>query len=274
MSGAPVLPGEGLQLSLSWVFHLGPSEEWRRMQGNAAFAHVPGRVFVSRGRRTVAISDHLRLSFAFHFLGRADNIWQLTRLSFAMAKHDSLSSSTQAVRFNMFNRVTTVTTHNEDSNEATTVMNQMTFRAVRSCRQIVPSDRAVRSWRQMWMMWSRDVSWLSCCCSLFCEAPSAPSSSKAKEHLSLVTGPWQTPIFAEESVPKGCHMMSHDIITTWCHMFFWCSSRMPWQAMLLRGAEHLAEESVKQAQVGSMAHRGPLMQCKDIFQIFIANNHQ
>ena len=25
--------------------------------------------------------------------------------------------------------------------------------------------------------------------------------------------------------------------------------------MLLRGAEHLAEESVKQAQVGSMAHR-------------------
>ena len=28
------------------------------------------------------------------------------------------------------------------------------------------------------------------------------------------------------------------------------------QAMLLRGAEHLAEESVKQAQVGSMANRG------------------
>ena len=243
------------------------------MQGNAAFAHVPGRVFVSRGRRTVAISDHLRLSFAFHFLGRADNIWQLTRLSFAMAKHDSLSSSTQAVRFNMFNRVTTVTTHNEDSNEATTVMNQMTFRAVRSCRQIVPSDRGVRcGWCGLVM--SRDSRAAVLC---FVRHPVHQAHPRPRSTCHLSQGPGKPPFLRKSPFQKDvtwCHMMSHDIITTWCHMFFWCSSRMPWQAMLLRGAEHLAEESVKQAQVGSMAHRGPLMQCKDIFQIFIANNHQ
>ena len=208
MSGAPVLPGEGLQLSLSWVFHLGPSEEWRRMQGNAAFAHVPGRVFVSRGRRTVAISDHLRLSFAFHFLDAlttSDNSpgsrlrWQSMTASPLPRRPWGLICLIESRQSQLTTKIAT-----RQPQWWIRWLFVPSDRAVRSCRQIVPSDvDDVVSWCLVTLVLLFFV-----LCGTQCTKLIQGQGALVTCHRALAN-----PHFCGRVRSKR---MSHDV--TWCHM--------------------------------------------------------